>query len=119
VPVQPIYNVGEKSGIRLYRVIFTIGWLVTRLFFWRLKEKYIIRDFHPLVFFYLFGFLMLLVSAVLLLRVIVLWSLTGGAPELSVLAFLFSFSIGFNSIGFAMWFDFEANRHLFGQRNGK
>jgi glycosyltransferase involved in cell wall biosynthesis len=117
VPVRPVYNVGEKSGIRIRRVLFTIGWLVVRLFFWRLKEKYIIRDFHPLVFFYLFGLLMLAISAAFLLRVAVLWAQQGVAPELSVLAFLFAFSVGFNSLGFAMWFDFEANRPLFGKRN--
>lgn len=117
VPVRPVYNVGEKSGIRIHRVLFTIGWLVTRLFFWRLKEKYIIRDFHPLVFFYLFGLLMIAVSAAFLVRVVVLWAQQGAAPELSALAFLFAFSVGFNSLGFAMWFDFEANRHLFGKRN--
>jgi hypothetical protein len=26
-----------------------------KAFFWRLKEKYVIRDFHPLVFFYVLG----------------------------------------------------------------
>ena len=117
VEVRPVYNVGEKSGIKIHRALFTIGWLVTRMFFWRLKEKYIIRDFHPLVFFYLFGVLMLLVSAAFLVRIALLWWQVGAAPELSALAFMFAFSIGFNSIGFAMWFDFEANRHLFGQRN--
>jgi hypothetical protein len=29
-----------------------------KAFFWRLREKYVIRDFHPLVFFYVFGILM-------------------------------------------------------------
>jgi glycosyltransferase involved in cell wall biosynthesis len=119
VEVRPVYNVGEKSGIKIHRALFTIGWLVTRMFFWRLKEKYIIRDFHPLVFFYLFGVLMLGVSAAFLVRIALLWWQTGSAPELSALAFMFAFSIGFNSIGFAMWFDFEANRHLFGRRNSE
>jgi len=117
VPVQPIYHVGEKSGIRLRTVIFTIGWLIVRLFFWRLKEKYIIRDFHPLVFFYLFGLFMLLVSAAFAVRTAILWGLRGSVPELSLLGLLFSFSIGFNSVGFAMWFDYEANKHLFAPRS--
>jgi glycosyltransferase involved in cell wall biosynthesis len=116
VPVKPVYNIGERSGIRIRKVLFTIGWLIVRLFFWRLKEKYVIRDFHPLVFFYLFGFLMLAVSACFAVRTVVLWVAQGAAPELSLLALLFSFSIGFNSLGFAMWFDFEANKHLFGER---
>ena len=56
VPTEPVYNVGEKSGINIKKAIFTIGSLLLKLFFWRLKEKYIIRGFHPLVFFYFFGF---------------------------------------------------------------
>jgi len=55
VPVQPVYNIGEKSGIKYKKVIFTIGWLLIKLFLWRIKEKYIILDFHPLVFFYILG----------------------------------------------------------------
>ncbi len=55
VPVEPVYHVGEKSGIRIRKVVFTISWLLIKLFFWRMKEKYIIRDFHPLVFFYSLG----------------------------------------------------------------
>ena len=58
VPSRPVYGVGEKSGIRLGRVIPSISWLLTKAFFWRMREKYVIRDFHPLVFFYALGFLM-------------------------------------------------------------
>ena len=55
VPVRPVYNIGEKSGIRLWKVIPRMSWLLAKSFAWRMKEKYIIRDFHPLVFFYLMG----------------------------------------------------------------
>ncbi|MGH2994754.1 MAG: glycosyltransferase family 2 protein, partial [Gaiellaceae bacterium] len=54
-PSRPIYGVGERSGIRLRRVVPAISWLLAKGFFWRLKEKYVIRDFHPLVFFYVLG----------------------------------------------------------------
>ena len=57
VPIKPVYNVGEVSGIRLHKVIPTISWLLFRCYFWRMKEKYIIRDFHPLVFFLTLGLL--------------------------------------------------------------
>jgi len=50
-PSRPIYGVGERSGIRLRHVVPKISWLLTKGFFWRMKEKYIIRDFHPLVLF--------------------------------------------------------------------
>jgi len=55
IPVTPIYNVGEKSSMKIYKIIPTISWLLLKGFFWRITQKYIIRDFHPLVFFYFFG----------------------------------------------------------------
>lgn len=112
VPNEPVYNVGEKSGIKIRRVIFTIGSLLVRLFFWRLKEKYIIRNFHPLVFFYAFGFFSLLISLGWFARLVLLWWQLGQIPEITFLSWLFSFSLGFNSLFFAMWFDYEQNRHL-------
>ncbi len=112
VPIEPVYNVGEKSGIKVHKVVFTIGWLITRLFFWRLKEKYIIRNFHPLVFFYAFGLFMLFLSAIFCVRLVLLFVANTALPEISFLALLFSFSVGFNSLFFAMWFDYDENRHL-------
>jgi glycosyltransferase involved in cell wall biosynthesis len=112
VPVAPVYNVGEVSGIKIRRVIFTIGALLVRLFLWRLKEKYIIRSFHPLVFFYLVSFLFLMISGGLAVRLVSLWIGWGGVPELTFVSLLFSLGMSFNALCFAMWFDYEANRHL-------
>lgn len=112
VPIEPIYNVGEKSNIKIRKVIFTISGLLIRLFLWRLKEKYIIRDFHPLVFFYLLGFFLFTMSVLFFIRLIYLWIAMGHAPELTVLAWMFSFSTGLQSIFFAMWFDAEYNNRL-------
>ena len=58
VPSRPIYGVGERSGIKIRKVVPRISWLLLKGFFWRLREKYVIRDFHPLVFFYFLGFVM-------------------------------------------------------------
>jgi glycosyltransferase involved in cell wall biosynthesis len=112
VPVEPVYNIGEKSGIKIQKVIFTIGWLLVKLFFWRMKEKYIIRDFHPLVFFYFFGFCFGICAVLLFLRVFVLWYLTGNIPDINALAAMFSFMSASQFTLFAMWFDMEANRKL-------
>ena len=57
-PARPVYGVGERSDIKLRRVVPRISWLLLKGFMWRLREKYVIRDFHPLVFFYVFGFVM-------------------------------------------------------------
>ena len=61
-PSRPVYGVGEQSGIKLRRVVPRISWLLVKGFFWRLREKYVIRDFHPLVFFYALGILMTFVG---------------------------------------------------------
>src|SRR5213592_5317459 len=61
-PSRPIYGVGERSGIRLRRVVPAISWLLFKGFWWRLWQKYVIRDFHPLVFFYVFGLLALVLG---------------------------------------------------------
>lgn len=112
VPIRPVYNVGEKSGIKIYKVLFTISWLLVKSFFWRMKEKYIIRDFHPLIFFYFLGSLMLLLGLVMFVRMLILWNLQGAAPPMTSMAMLFAFSMSLQSIFFAMWFDMEANKHL-------
>ena len=55
-PSRPIYGIGENSGIRLRKVVPSISWLLYKRFCWRLWQKYVIRDFHPLVFFWGAGF---------------------------------------------------------------
>ncbi len=112
VPVDPVYNIGERSGMKIHKVVFTIGWLLLRLFFWRIKEKYIIRDFHPLVFFYFLGFVFSLFSICLFPRVFALWYFTGHIPPINALAAMFSFMSSSQFTLFAMWFDMEANKGL-------
>jgi len=112
VAVTPVYNIGEKSEIRIGKVIFTIPWLLFRLFLWRLKEKYIIRDFHPLVFFYFLGFFFLLVTVFLSIRLFYMWYLVGHIPAINALAAMFSFMSSSLFSLFAMWFDMESNKDL-------
>lgn len=112
VPVDPVYHIGEKSGMKIHKVIFTIGWLLVKLFLWRIKEKYIIRDFHPLVFFYFLGFGFFICTIVLFLRVFLVWYLTAHIPAVNALAAMFSFMSSSQFTLFAMWFDMEANKDL-------
>ncbi len=112
VPSRPIYDVGERSGIRLRSVVPRISWLLFKGFWWRMGHKYVIRDFHPLVFFYGFGVLMTLAG--LLLGVVeVVLRLAGNAittPTIVLVAVLFI--AGLQLTLFAMWFDMEANKDL-------
>ena len=113
VPSRPIYGVGERSGIRIGHVAPRIAWLLFKGFWWRMKEKYVIRDFHPLVFFYVLGGLMTVVG--LVLGVIVACSRIFWGNEITtatvVLVALLLVS-GTQFTLFAMWFDQEANKEL-------
>lgn len=112
VPVRPVYDIGERSHMRLWKVIPTLSWLLLKCFLWRLKEKYIIRDFHPLVFFYMLAFFLLFVSGPLFARMILYWADTGSIPSINTLAFMFTVITGMQSMFFAMWFDMEYNKDL-------
>jgi glycosyltransferase involved in cell wall biosynthesis len=112
-PSRPIYGVGERSGIRLWRVVPTIAWLLVKGFFWRLREKYVIRDFHPLVFFYALGIFMTLAGLVLggwvaLERIFFGGDITAGTATLIALLLISGTQFSL----FAMWFDQESNRDL-------
>lgn len=112
VPIRPVYGVGEVSGIKLGRVIPTLSWLLVRCYFWRIKEKYIIRDFHPLVFFLAFGSL-LTVSGLLLGVYIVYLRLSAGALSPNAAIFdAFLIIMGVQMLFFAMWMDMERNKEL-------
>src|SRR6185295_4593724 len=115
VPSRPIYGVGERSGIRLRKVVPRISWLLVKGFFWRMREKYVIRDFHPLVFFYALGFLMIALGLALGIAELVL-RIMGNAitPATIVLVALLLIS-GSQFTLFAMWFDMESNKDLGGR----
>src|SRR3954449_12495602 len=102
-PSRPIYGVGERSGIRLRKVIPRMSWLLVKGFFWRMKEKYVIRDFHPLVFFYALGLLMSLLGLALGITETVL-RILGNAVSVGtvvLVALLLIFGAQFSL--FAMW----------------
>jgi glycosyltransferase involved in cell wall biosynthesis len=112
VSVRPVYNIGERSGIRLWRVVPAISWLLFRGFFRRLIEKYVIRDFHPLVFFYFMG--MLLTPAGVLFGAYLVSIRVFGIPVAATSALFSAFLTisGSQFLLFAMWFDMEYNKNL-------
>jgi glycosyltransferase involved in cell wall biosynthesis len=112
VPSRPVYGVGESSGIRLRRVVPSISWLLTKAFFWRMREKYVIRDFHPLVFFYVFGILFSAVGLVLGAVVTILRILGNELTVATVVLVALLLIAGLLFTLFAMLFDMESNREL-------
>ena len=89
-----------------------MSWLLLKLFCWRIKEKYIIRDFHPLVFFYFLAFVLMLTSCALTSRLFYLWHQNGSAPYMTSLALFFSLIMGMQAGFFAMWMDSDYNKKL-------
>jgi len=112
VSVNPIYGIGERSGIRISTVVFTLSLLLLKLFVWRLKEKYVIRDFHPLVLFYLLGFILTPIGVVFGCYLLIFRLLIGPVAATSALFAAFFAISGLQSLFFAMWFDMEYNKEL-------
>jgi|RhiMetdeSRZDD1v2_1073273.scaffolds.fasta_scaffold78726_4 glycosyltransferase involved in cell wall biosynthesis len=112
VPMRPVYDVGEVSGIRLPRVIPTISWLLFKCYFWRMKEKYVIRDFHPLVFFLAMGLLLTVGGFALGVYIVYLRIVTGGLSPNGVIFDALCLIMGVQMLFFAMWMDMEHNKGL-------
>ena len=112
VPVRPVYNIGEVSGIKLKKVAPTISKLLWRCFWKRMLEKYVIRDFHPLVFFYFLAAI-LLPSGMLAGGYLFIYRIFFGPVQATSAMFAsFLFVSGLQFLFFAMWFDMEYNRGL-------
>jgi glycosyltransferase involved in cell wall biosynthesis len=112
VPSRPIYGVGERSGIRIRKVVPRISWLLVKGFFWRMREKYVIRDFHPLVFFYALGIVMTVAGLALGILETVLRIMGNGIPAATVVLVALLLVSGSQFMLFAMWFDMESNKDL-------
>ncbi len=110
IHMKPIYNVGEKSSINLWSATFSLLWLLFRCFLWRMKEKYVIRDFHPLVFFYLLGLVTFPTGLFFGLHLVYYRVIHGPVAATSALFAAFLCISGLQLLLFAMWFDMEYSR---------
>ena len=107
------YNIGEKSGIRYRTYIFRLSRLLLRDFLWRMKEKYIVINFHPLVFFYFFGVIIVLTGIIFG----ALFNLSQIIKETEIFVIraalsLLIFFMGSLFLLFAMLFDMEQERNI-------
>ncbi len=115
VEVEPVYG-EQKSKIKLASYIPRVSWLLIRLFVKRMVQKYLIREFHPLVLFYAFSFFNGFGLALpLLIRFFYLYAQQGVAPSTTLILLTFSTSMAMFSLFFGMWLDMEDNRKLIAQ----
>lgn len=112
VPIIPIYGIGEQSGVKPIRMIPGLFYLIVRLFIFRMFQKYIIRDTHPLVLFYALGWPLLLAGQTLGFYLFLRRIMVGPVAETSALLAGFLFISGMQLILFAMWMDMENNKTL-------
>lgn len=110
VEVRPVYG-RETSKIKLWKYVPKTSLILIRLFVRRLWQRYAVRDFHPLVLFYLFAFFNAVFLALpLAARFVYFYLETGVAPRTTLILLMFALLTCFQSILFAMWMDMDYNR---------
>lgn len=114
VPIKPVYHVGEKSKMKIAKVIPKISWLLFKAFFKRLWFKYLFRDFHPLFLLYHLAIILLFFSVPL--GIDIFWSFATQGELITnsaLMIFIFLCTSSFQSILFAMWMDIQDNERLY------
>lgn len=110
IPRIAIYLSGERqSQIKGINYALNVSPMLVRNFFWRLRFKYVYRDFHPLVFFFFLGFTLVplgLLGGLLLFANKLFGSGAMITAPRTILVALFLIS-GAQFLLFAMHFDME------------
>lgn len=105
--VMPARYGSEKSKIRYRKFIPRVSWLLLKDFFWRLKMKYVIFSFHPLVLFYILGIILIPMSIFGGIYSIYYKFILGGAVFVRGALSMLLFIIGLHFLLFAMLFDMQ------------
>ena len=111
IPIPARYG-QEKSKIKYGRFMRRVSGLLVRNFFWRMLVKYVARDFHPLVFFYLLSLPLILLGiggAVFFIYD----KIANGTPLVAYLSIsILVFGLGMQFLFFAMYFDMNEAKRL-------
>lgn len=113
IEIKPIYDVGERSKMKIRKVVPRVSMLLIKSFFKRLWLKYFFRDFHPLFILYHVGFTLGIVSLPLLYKVIKLVVTGKDVNPVTLLALGFLIISSLQSLLFAMWMDIQDNERLY------
>jgi glycosyltransferase involved in cell wall biosynthesis len=113
VEIKPVYYVGERSKMKVFKVIPRISWLLFVSFLRRLYVKYLFRDFHPLFILYHVGFALAIVAIPYAIKILRLISEGKDANPITILAFVFLVISSLQSLLFAMWMDIQDNERLY------
>jgi len=106
------HGVGERVATSTWSFVPTASLFLMRGFAFRLFEKYVVRDFHPIFFMYAAGALCGFVGLVLGLIAIGIKLAHGGVATSTVVLIAFLLTVGLQLSLFAMWTDLDYNKQL-------
>ena len=107
--VIPARYGNEKSKISYSKYIVKVSLMLLRDFFWRLKMKYVVLSFHPLVLFYMLGIVLTPIGFFGGLYALYCKFVKGEDLFITGALALLVFIIGLQFLLFAMLFDMQAN----------
>jgi hypothetical protein len=102
----------EQSKIRYGSYIRKVSWLLINDFFYRLRMKYIVLSFHPVVIFYLFGFVFTLLGLLAGIFTVYYVIIEHGPLFIRGVLSLLIFALGMQFLSFALMFDIQENREI-------
>jgi len=102
----------ETSKIRYGPYIGKVSWLLLKDFVYRLRMKYVVLSFHPLVIFYLFGLGLTILGLLAGLFTIYYVLIQHGPLFIRGVLSLLIFALGMQFVSFALLFDIQENRQL-------
>lgn len=112
VPINPLYNVGENSKMRIGRIIGPILSLLSRSFARRVLQKGLLIGGEPFAFTYIFFAMSFVVSCVLAASVLVHRITFGEVPQATLLTSGVCLIVSLQFLLAAFCMDSDANRHL-------
>lgn len=111
IPIKPVYNVGEKSKMKIKNVIPRVSWLLICGYFKRIVRKYLLNDFHPIFIFFASSWLTFLLTIYFFIYIVK--GLIGvGVSVGTYNGFIVMLTTSIISFAFGMWFDMYDNDRL-------
>jgi glycosyltransferase involved in cell wall biosynthesis len=104
----------EKSGIKYSSYIVKLSWLLFKDFIWRLKVKYVLMSFHPLVFFYLAGGIFTIAGMLGGIYSLYYKFILGNSLFIPLTLSLLILGFGLQALFFAMFFDMQQEKNTNG-----
>ena len=107
--VMPAKYGRERSSIKYSKYIVKVSLMLLRDFFWRLKMKYVVLSFHPLVLFYMLGIVLVPIGIFGGLFALYYKYVMDGSLFVRGALSLLVFILGVQLLLFAMLFDMQVN----------